>query len=96
VNSVNQTPAAQRELQRATDFHRAGRLTEAEQAYRHVLKHTDPAIRFAASANLGVILQSQGRYDEAAEYFRTALSLNPASAEAANRMAGSVCFNTCR
>jgi protein O-GlcNAc transferase len=87
VNSVNQTPAAQLELQRAIELHRAGRLMEAEQAYRHVLKHTtDPAIRFSASANLGVILQSQGRYDEAAECFRAALSLNPASAEAANSL----------
>ena len=55
-------------LQQAVSLHKAGRVVEAEQAYRNVLRsvesHTD------ANYNLGLLLLQTGRIDMALPYFQ--------------------------
>lgn len=53
----------------------AGRLAEAEAAYRAALD-LDPRLA-AAHVNLGNVLKDLGRFDEAAPCYRAALSLDP-------------------
>ena len=75
-------PASQvaAQIQLALQHHQAGRLQQAEQIYRQVLK-TDPE---NADANhlLGVIAHQVGRNDIAVQLIRKAISINPNYAEA--------------
>lgn len=62
-------------LQQALDLHRAGNLPEAERSYRAVLQ-TQPR-QPDALALLGVVLEAQGRADEAVGFIRKAVALDP-------------------
>jgi predicted O-linked N-acetylglucosamine transferase (SPINDLY family) len=65
------------DLARATQLQQAGRLDEAEQIYRDVLR-TDGA-QADAWHLLGVVALQRGRFEEAVESIRRAISLLPAS-----------------
>jgi predicted O-linked N-acetylglucosamine transferase (SPINDLY family) len=67
-------------LERALEFHRQGRLAEAEQLYRLILR-TQPH-QFDALRLLGGIKLRQGAFPEAAHLLRAGLRINPHSAEA--------------
>ncbi len=62
-------------LEQAVAHHRAGRLTEAEQLYRQVLKNTP--LEPDANHNLGLIALANGRRDDALPLFQAALAANP-------------------
>jgi len=66
-------------FRKAWALHQAGRLADAEAAYRKILGGTPDF--FEAHANLGVVLQAQGKTDEAAASYKRGLEINPASAE---------------
>src|SRR5579885_2807585 len=66
---------AQRQWQNAIHLHRAGRLGEAEAAYRELF-HADPQ-NAACLANLGMLLATQGRLDDALQCLTTALQSGP-------------------
>lgn len=69
---------------RATATHRAGRLEEAEAAYREILA-LDPA--HAEAHNwLGVVCQQKGDGGEALAHMREAVKLAPTSADFANNL----------
>src|SRR5437660_817704 len=66
-------------LRKAFEHHRAGRLADAEQAYRQVLT-LDP--RSAEALHLlGVIAQQQARTDESIRLIRTAIAVDPSQSE---------------
>jgi Flp pilus assembly protein TadD len=65
-------------LQHALELHRSGKLTEAEQAYRAVLKQ-QPRQPDALSL-LGVVLEALGRPHEAVPFIRKAVALDPKAA----------------
>lgn len=67
-------------FRRALEHHQAGRLDEAERAYRESLAE-EPG-RLAAHNNLGNVLRSAGRLAEAEACFREALALDPEFVEA--------------
>jgi tetratricopeptide (TPR) repeat protein len=69
-------------LDMALAMHRRGRLREAEQAYRDILR-VDPG-NAAALHYLGVVLTRTGRPDEAIAAIQAAIELKPGSAEAHN------------
>jgi tetratricopeptide (TPR) repeat protein len=56
------------------DFHRAGRLSEAETIYRQILE-ADPR-QFEARTLLGLIMSQRGRHHEAIEHLDLALAVN--------------------
>jgi tetratricopeptide (TPR) repeat protein len=64
---------------RAWELHEAGRLAEAEQAYREALAAcgSDPVLLY----NLGVLLDDQDRKDEALAAYQQALRADPALAD---------------
>src|SRR5712691_3070067 len=68
----------------ALQHHQAGRLSEAEAAYRGVLavdsENTD-ALHF-----LGVIAYQRGKHEQAAEWISRALALNESNAPAHNNL----------
>lgn len=66
-------------LQDAQAHHQAGRLDEAEQAYRQALSQDPKAL--VAHVNLGVVLHDLGRAEEAAESFHKALAIDSLVAE---------------
>jgi predicted O-linked N-acetylglucosamine transferase (SPINDLY family) len=66
-------------LQTALEFHRAGRLTDAEAIYRQVLAQNPNEVD--AHNNLGAVLRGLGRIDEAVESYRRAIQLKPDRAE---------------
>ena len=67
-------------LAKAVELHRAGRLAEAERAYRRILD-SDPDNADALQL-LGVIANQAGRPAAAAELIRKALAVNPGHADA--------------
>jgi tetratricopeptide (TPR) repeat protein len=71
-------PALARALENANGHYRAGRLAEAERAYRAVLAleaaHAD------ALAQLGLILHARGRHQEAADHLAASVKVNPRNA----------------
>jgi tetratricopeptide (TPR) repeat protein len=72
VRAAQDVPESYR---RALSLHRAGELEAAVAAYREVLEvDTDNA---AARSNLGAALAALGRYEEAIEAYRAALTLVP-------------------
>jgi predicted O-linked N-acetylglucosamine transferase (SPINDLY family) len=73
------------ELKAAAGFHAAGRLAEAEAAYRHILE-TDPE-NFEAKHLLGVLHAQKGAFAEAASLIGEALALDDRSAPAWNNYA---------
>jgi Tfp pilus assembly protein PilF len=66
-------------LQRAVDFHRQGRIAEAEPIYAEILK-LDPN-HFDATHLLGLIRCQQGRPADALPLMRRALKEQPRSAD---------------
>jgi tetratricopeptide (TPR) repeat protein len=64
--------------------HQAGRLTEAERAYRALLQAAPD--RAEVRYLLGAVCQSQGRLDEAVEEYRRAVSLRPDQVDAWNNL----------
>ncbi|MEQ1650878.1 MAG: tetratricopeptide repeat protein, partial [Hyphomicrobium sp.] len=62
-------------LHHALDLHRAGKLPEAEQAYRALLQ-VQPRQPDALSL-LGVVLEAQGKAEEAVGFIRKAITLDP-------------------
>lgn len=75
--SETRMPATQQELSRALERHRAGALSEAEAAYRQILRR-DPAHADALHL-LGVACHQQRRPREAAAYITQAIALHNAS-----------------
>jgi Tetratricopeptide repeat len=76
MSSTAQRPAdLEAALQQAFAHHRAGRLLDAERAYRNILRAAPdhPGI----SNNLGLALKDQGRLDEAAAVFRRVIAVKP-------------------
>ena len=69
----------QTDLQTALEFHRAGRLAEAEAIYRRMLAR-DPNDADAHN-NLGAVLKGLGRIDEAIASYRRAIQFKPDRAE---------------
>jgi protein O-GlcNAc transferase len=67
---------------RALVFHQAGRLSEAEQVYRQILK--DQPNHFHALHLLGVIHHQRGNHAEAVRHIDAALTINPMLASAYN------------
>src|SRR5262245_36134354 len=59
----------------ALALHRAGRLAEAERAYKGVLA-SDPS-NFKAWHHLGIVVLQQNRFDEAVSHIGESLRLNP-------------------
>ena len=70
--------------QQAIDHYHAGRLAEAESAYRQLLaadgRLVEPRIE------LGIVLQSQGKTAQAIEQYQLALSIEPALPDAWNNL----------
>ena len=60
--------------------HKEGRIKEAEQLYRYILRIQPEHV--GASNNLGTLLHGLGRLDEAEASFRKAIELKPDYAEA--------------
>ncbi|MDX2222990.1 MAG: tetratricopeptide repeat-containing glycosyltransferase family protein [Rhodospirillaceae bacterium] len=77
--STTPTSAADRYLQAAA-LHRAGRLVDAEAAYRDVVS-LDPG-HVEALVGLGAVLLAAGRAGDAAAAFRAAIALKPGHARA--------------
>ena len=69
-------------LGRAVAFHSGGMLSEAETAYRNILKN-EPA-HFEALHLLGVLLAQRGQMDEALRLLAEAVAVNPAAPAAWN------------
>jgi protein O-GlcNAc transferase len=67
---------------RALVFHQAGRLSEAEQVYRQILK--DQPNHFDSLHFLGVIHYQRGNHAEAVRHIDAALRINPMVASAYN------------
>jgi tetratricopeptide (TPR) repeat protein len=72
-------PAVQAEVEDGYELHEAGRLQEAEAAYRTALDTHGPDALLLY--NLGVLLQDMERKAEAAESYEAALQLDPAMAD---------------
>jgi predicted TPR repeat methyltransferase len=77
--SVGQSGGAA-DFQAAVSLHQQGRLREAEELYRAVLRlnHRD----FDCLHNLGLLLAQGGRFSEAAQMLRAALQQDPGSVDA--------------
>lgn len=72
-------PAAEPEAEDGYELHEAGRLQEAEAAYRMALETHGPDALLLY--NLGVLLQDLNRKAEAVESYEAALNLDPAMAD---------------
>jgi tetratricopeptide (TPR) repeat protein len=72
-------PDAEAHINRGVEMHEAGRLREAEEAYREGLAACadDPVLHF----NLGVLLEDLGRPEEAIEAYQAALRADPRLAD---------------
>ncbi len=66
------------DMERADQLHRAGRLTEAEIAYRGILGSSPDYM--PALVNLGVVLSAAGKIREAISYYQQALQSDPHNA----------------
>jgi tetratricopeptide (TPR) repeat protein/2-polyprenyl-3-methyl-5-hydroxy-6-metoxy-1,4-benzoquinol methylase len=78
--SRKNTAALQRLLGQATQFHRQGRLSDAEPLYLRILRQ-DPD-QFEALHLLGVLRGQEGRYREALDLIGAALTVRSDAAEA--------------
>lgn len=67
------------QIDRGYELHEAGRLQEAEAAYRRALETQGPEPLLLY--NLGVLLEDMGRKSEAAEIYQAALHLDPGMAD---------------
>lgn len=74
----------------ARDAHAAGRLDEAAALYRAILAERPMP---AAAGNLGAVLETQGRFDEAEDVFRAAVVANPRIPRSAFHLAISLLRN---
>jgi tetratricopeptide (TPR) repeat protein len=72
-------PVVQAEMEEGYELHEAGRLQEAEAAYRRTLDTHGPDALLLY--NLGVLLQDMERKPEAVETYEAALELDPAMAD---------------
>jgi len=75
-------------MQAAREHHRSGRLAEAERIYRLVL--VEQPGNAEAHYNLGVVLQSMGKQDEAIASYRRAIECKPEFAQAHNNLASAL------
>src|SRR5258706_14391327 len=69
---------------RAVDLQRAGKLDQAAEFYRAILRQHPT--HFEAAHNLGAILLQVGSFDAAERQLRRALQINPRSPEALNNL----------
>jgi tetratricopeptide (TPR) repeat protein len=74
-----EAPLLEDQIDRGYELHQAGRLAEAEAAYRQALEAHGPDALLLY--NLGVLLEDLGRGDEALEAYRAALHTDPAMAD---------------
>ncbi len=70
--------------ERADQLHRAGRLAEAEMAYRGILDKSSNYM--PALVNLGVVLSASGRYRDAISLYRKAIGTDPQNAVIHNNL----------
>jgi protein O-GlcNAc transferase len=85
AKGVGLTMPAEAELfQTALEHHDAGRLAQAEEAYRRVLA-LEPG-HVVSLNNLGLIYQDRQQFDQAIELYRQALALRPDYVEALNNL----------
>lgn len=63
------------EFATAVALHQAGRLPEAERAYRQLLNHVSQAAK--AHSALGLLLSSQGRFAEARQHYQQVVERTP-------------------
>lgn len=75
-------------LERATELHKAGRLMQAEQAYRQILR-TDPQCA-KALYYLGQLKASTGRHGAAKQIFKSLVAVKPDSEKAWLRLGNSL------
>jgi tetratricopeptide (TPR) repeat protein len=78
------TPVAAQNFRSAVLLHRQGRLREAEQLYRSVLKVNESD--FDCLHNLGLLQAQQGKFEEAARLIGAAARQNSRSVEAHNNL----------
>jgi tetratricopeptide (TPR) repeat protein len=78
-------PVVQAEMEDGYELHEAGRLQEAEAAYRRTLDTHGPDALLLY--NLGVLLQDMERKPEAVETYEAALELDPAMADGHSNLA---------
>jgi tetratricopeptide (TPR) repeat protein len=75
VSGIQQSPDPAAQFNRALALQQEGKLTEAADAYRAVLKLKPDYVE--AHANLGVVLARLGKYEEAIVAYETAYRLAP-------------------
>jgi tetratricopeptide (TPR) repeat protein len=75
-------------LMQAWQHHQAGDLSRAEQFYRQALRHEPNNVE--AHNNLGSVLQSQGRIEEAVAHWEEALAIRPDGVEARVNLGGAL------
>lgn len=73
--SLQQSPDTTAQFNRAVALQKAGRLADAENEYRELIRLKPDYVE--AHANLGIVLARQGKYDEAITSYETALRLSP-------------------
>lgn len=81
-------PVANRDFETAISHHRAGKLKEAEAAYRRVLAK-DPNF-VPALCNLAVLLKNQGKHPDAVALYQRALKRDPTSHQTMNNLANAL------
>jgi protein O-GlcNAc transferase len=77
---ANPTPEIAEKLRRAVEFHRQGRLPEAQRLYREVLQKSPR--HFDATRLLGLTMYQQGRHTEGYALISEALKADPNSPQA--------------
>jgi tetratricopeptide (TPR) repeat protein len=82
---MNDRPSDDRLLKGGGAAHRAGRIVEAEAAYRTVIERQ--SLHFEARHMLGVLCRAKGRPEQVVTQISLALTIQPESAEAYNNLA---------
>src|SRR3989441_78225 len=70
-----QSPQIESAFREAQELETRGRLEQAEEKYRALLRQSPADVR--ALSSLGVVLAREGRYEEAIANYKRALALNP-------------------
>src|SRR5215472_6731094 len=85
MSRESQQTAWLRQLAVGQEHHRAGRLKEAERAYRDLLRHDHK--NPAALQLLGILAAQSGRFTAAVDYFARALARAPNNGELHHNLA---------